>query len=103
MRMWRNWQTRMIQVHVPEMAWRFKSSHPHQNRGSRKRLTQETKISAVDLLLFTQALEAESLSDDDPRPLGIRDNFAEHSGDQAATDSTKDSKQEKLTEKNAGE
>jgi hypothetical protein len=31
MRMWRNWQTRMIQVHVPEMAWRFKSSHPHQN------------------------------------------------------------------------
>jgi hypothetical protein len=35
--------------------------------------------------------------------LGIRDNFAEHSGDQAATDSTKDSKQEKLTEKNAGE
>jgi hypothetical protein len=28
--MWRNWQTRMIQVHVPEMAWRFKSSHPHQ-------------------------------------------------------------------------
>jgi hypothetical protein len=20
----------MIQVHVPEMAWRFKSSHPHQ-------------------------------------------------------------------------
>ena len=30
MRMWRNWQTRMIQVHVPAMAWRFKSSHPHQ-------------------------------------------------------------------------
>src|ERR1700683_290758 len=28
--MWRNWQTRMIQVHLPEMAWRFKSSHPHQ-------------------------------------------------------------------------
>jgi hypothetical protein len=38
MRMWRNWQTRMIQVHVPEMVLRFKSSHPHQNRGPRYRL-----------------------------------------------------------------
>src|SRR5471032_743940 len=30
MRMWRNWQTRMVQVHVPSREWRFKSSHPHQ-------------------------------------------------------------------------
>ena len=29
-RMWRNWQTRMVQVHVPARVWRFKSSHPHQ-------------------------------------------------------------------------
>ena len=29
MRMWRNWQTRMVQVHVPARVWRFKSSHPH--------------------------------------------------------------------------
>src|SRR3982750_452019 len=27
---WRNWQTRMVQVHVPSREWRFKSSHPHQ-------------------------------------------------------------------------
>ncbi len=30
-RMWRNWQTRMVQVHVPARVWRFKSSHPHQS------------------------------------------------------------------------
>ncbi len=30
MRMWRNWQTRMVQVHVLAREWRFKSSHPHQ-------------------------------------------------------------------------
>ena len=29
MRMWRNWQTRMVQVHVLAREWRFKSSHPH--------------------------------------------------------------------------
>ena len=28
--MWRNWQTRMVQVHVLAREWRFKSSHPHQ-------------------------------------------------------------------------
>jgi hypothetical protein len=28
-RMWRNWQTRMVQVHVLAREWRFKSSHPH--------------------------------------------------------------------------
>jgi hypothetical protein len=28
--MWRNWQTRMVQVHVAARPWRFKSSHPHQ-------------------------------------------------------------------------
>jgi hypothetical protein len=34
-RMWRNWQTRMIQVHVFERTWRFKSSHPHQQFSGR--------------------------------------------------------------------
>ena len=29
MRIWRNWQTRMVQVHVLARAWRFKSSYPH--------------------------------------------------------------------------
>src|SRR3712207_1431310 len=29
--MWRNWQTRMVQVHVLAREWRFKSSHPHQH------------------------------------------------------------------------
>src|SRR4051794_30357686 len=27
--MWRNWQTRWVQVSVLARAWRFKSSHPH--------------------------------------------------------------------------
>ena len=30
MRMWRNWQTRMVQVHVKAISWGFKSLHPHQ-------------------------------------------------------------------------
>ena len=30
MRPWRNWQTRMVQVHVKAISWRFKSSWPHQ-------------------------------------------------------------------------
>ena len=25
-RLWRNWQTRMVQVHVKAISWRFKSS-----------------------------------------------------------------------------
>ena len=29
MRVWWNWQTRMIQVHMPLQACRFKSCHPH--------------------------------------------------------------------------
>ncbi len=29
-RIWRNWQTRMVQVHVLAREWRFKSSYPHQ-------------------------------------------------------------------------
>ena len=33
---------------------------------------------------------------------GIRDDFAQHAGDQVATDSTKDSRQKKLTEKKRG-
>ena len=30
MRIWRNWQTRQIQVLVGATRWRFKSSYPHQ-------------------------------------------------------------------------
>ena len=29
MRSWRNWQTRKLEVLVPETVWRFKSSRPH--------------------------------------------------------------------------
>ncbi len=29
MRMWRNWQTRWLQVPVGATPWRFESSHPH--------------------------------------------------------------------------
>jgi hypothetical protein len=28
---WRNWQTRMLEVHVPVKVWKFKSSRPHRN------------------------------------------------------------------------
>ena len=28
-RVWRNWQTRMVEGHVGEIPWRFESSHPH--------------------------------------------------------------------------
>ena len=31
-RMWRNWQTRMVQVHMMIPSCRFKSCHPHQKR-----------------------------------------------------------------------
>jgi hypothetical protein len=31
-RMWRNWQTRRLQVPVPLWEWRFDSSHPHYTR-----------------------------------------------------------------------
>ena len=30
LRMWRNWQTRMVQVHMKAISWGFKSLHPHQ-------------------------------------------------------------------------
>jgi hypothetical protein len=32
MRIWRNWQTRTVQVRVRAISWRFKSSYPHQRR-----------------------------------------------------------------------
>ena len=28
-RVWRNWQTRMVEGHVGATPWRFESSHPH--------------------------------------------------------------------------
>src|SRR5919197_4070113 len=31
--MWRNWQTRTVQVRVGETPWRFESSHPHHENG----------------------------------------------------------------------
>ena len=34
MRVWRNWQTRMIQVHIEAIRWRFKSSYPHHEKGT---------------------------------------------------------------------
>ena len=30
MRIWRNWQTRMVQVHMKAISCRFKSCYPHQ-------------------------------------------------------------------------
>jgi hypothetical protein len=37
-RMWRNWQTRRLQVPVGATSWRFKSSHPHDNSLNRSDL-----------------------------------------------------------------
>ena len=34
--MWRNWQTRMVQVHVKAISWGFKSLHPHQKLVERR-------------------------------------------------------------------
>ena len=31
MRLWRNWQTRMVQVHVNASSWGFKSLQPHKS------------------------------------------------------------------------
>ena len=36
MRSWRNWQTRKLEVLVPETVWRFKSSRPHQRLSSNR-------------------------------------------------------------------
>src|ERR671920_1143 len=35
-RMWRNWQTRGVQVAVGATPWRFESSHPHYYEFSRR-------------------------------------------------------------------
>ena len=29
-RIWRNWQTRTVQVRVVAISWKFESSYPHQ-------------------------------------------------------------------------
>src|SRR5436305_1160990 len=34
--MWRNWQTRGVQVAVGLCPWRFESSHPHDETAARK-------------------------------------------------------------------
>ena len=43
-RMWRNWQTRMVQVHVKAISWGFKSLHPHQSL-----VSSETRLFLVFL------------------------------------------------------
>ena len=50
--MWRNWQTRMVQVHVLARVWRFKSSHPHQilrylNSRNQSRIRLEKAVMAT--------------------------------------------------------
>ena len=35
MRIWRNWQTRMVQVHMNASSCRFKSCYPHQTESER--------------------------------------------------------------------
>ena len=38
MRAWRNWQTRMVEGHVPVREWRFESSRPHFFNGRNDRI-----------------------------------------------------------------
>lgn len=45
MQVWRNWQTRMVQVHMNASSCRFKSCYPHQSRAS-------TRKSRSGLLLY---------------------------------------------------
>ncbi len=45
-RMWRNWQTRGVQVAVSLRSWRFESSHPHledQILASSRRVSERTR------------------------------------------------------------
>ena len=46
MRIWRNWQTRMVQVHMNASSCRFKSCYPHQVSRSRnlELINETTKI-----------------------------------------------------------
>ena len=37
MQVWRNWQTRMVQVHMNASSCRFKSCYPHQSRASTRK------------------------------------------------------------------
>src|SRR4051794_39228933 len=50
--MWRNWQTRMVQVHVLAREWRFKSSHPHQGASPRQ-LTSKRPILRAELIGYS--------------------------------------------------
>ena len=45
MRIWRNWQTRTVQVRVVAISWKFESSYPHQ---------KSVSLSDTDFFIFFQ-------------------------------------------------
>ena len=50
---WRNWQTRMIQVHVSERMWKFESSlrhSPHHVGGARSNLIGQICLLSIRLM-----------------------------------------------------
>ncbi len=51
--MWRNWQTRRLQVPVPFGAWRFDSSHPHYVRIAQILSNSQQKKRAYTELIST--------------------------------------------------
>jgi hypothetical protein len=47
LRIWRNWQTRTVQVRVKATSWRFKSSYPHQRGNPRGHVAHFAKRCAA--------------------------------------------------------
>ena len=63
MRVWRNWQTRMIQVHIGAIRWRFKSSYPHQKEVSPSVVLLFLLLAITSIRLTEQQVRQETLAD----------------------------------------
>jgi hypothetical protein len=65
---WRNWQTRMLEVHVPVRVWRFKSSRPHQpgSPGPVKLQRVHPDSKALTLTAWSRSLRPQLCSVDVP-------------------------------------
>ena len=63
MRVWRNWQTRMIQVHIGAIRWRFKSSYPHQKEVSPSVVLLFLLLTITSIRLTEQQMRQETLAD----------------------------------------
>src|ERR1019366_6581749 len=57
---WRNWQTRMVQVHVPARVWGFESPLRHHDLSRGPSLRSEFRLRAPALLTPARRLKFES-------------------------------------------